>query len=132
MDIQQDAQEEEYVSERDKQIITKFKNKILKEFLPCFMLKQFEEAGEQNIFYESFGQSQRLSDVLIGHSRVRKLPHDARDGRAADLLAEGLLDVLQRTLELRLVPRDQELPFWFSLDDSLIEAAGLYQFQTSS
>ena len=30
-----------------------------------------------------------------------------RDGRAADLLPEGLLDVLEGALELRLVPRDR-------------------------
>lgn len=43
------------MSGKDAEIIKKFKGKLLKEFIPCFLLKQYEEAeGNQHIEYESF------------------------------------------------------------------------------
>ena len=80
----------------------------------------------QDVLHQSFSESQRLSDVFVGHPRVLELSDNSLHGRAADLLAEGLLDVLESTLEFGLVLRYQEFSFRFSLDDSLIEPAGLY------
>ena len=35
-------------------IIKKFKGKFLKEFVPHFLLKQYQDSGDQHLLYESF------------------------------------------------------------------------------
>ena len=85
----------------------------------------------QDVLHQSLGQPQSLSDVLIGHPRILELPYRTCDGRAADLLPEGLLDVLEGALEFGLISGDEEFSFRLALDYSLIEAAGLYQFQAA-
>jgi hypothetical protein len=44
--VEEQADEEEFVSEQTAEIIKKFKGKMLKEFLPHCILKQHEEAQE--------------------------------------------------------------------------------------
>lgn len=55
-EIQEDGEEEEIVNEKTAAIIKKFKGKILKEFVPFFIPKQYEEAKEQFIEYMSFDE----------------------------------------------------------------------------
>ena len=50
--LQQEEEDESGLNEQTAAIVKKFKGKILKEFIPCFMLSQYE--GEQFIEYESF------------------------------------------------------------------------------
>lgn len=50
------ANEEEGVADATAAIIRKFKGKILKEFVPHFLLQQYQEGGEDYMIYESFDQ----------------------------------------------------------------------------
>lgn len=52
--LEQDENEEEFVSEKNAAIIKKFKGKMLKEFVPHFLLKQYQDSDDQNMLYDSF------------------------------------------------------------------------------
>lgn len=52
--LEQEEASEEFVSEKAAAIIRKFKGKFLKEFVPHFLLKQYQDSEDQNMLYESF------------------------------------------------------------------------------
>ena len=80
----------------------------------------------QDVLHQPLRESQRLSDVFVGHTGILELTNRTLHGRTADFFAEGLLDVFESTFEFGLVLRYQKFSFRFALHNSLIEPASLY------